>query len=129
MKMRFAVCLLLALALLVTVAAQSPQAGGAAVEKNVTTTLKINDKASGLTLEAKKAVAKGTSAFDAVRRVVAMAYRMDPEIGPVVTSLCGVSAPKSSVWACSVDGQPCRNPGSVGVNGDLTIEWKTVPAR
>ena len=100
-----------------------------AVEKNVTVTLKISDKASGLTLEAKKAVAKGTSAFDAVRRVVAMAYRMDPEIGPVVTSLCGVSAPKGSARACSIDGQPCRNPGSVGVNADLTIEWKTVPAR
>jgi hypothetical protein len=104
-------------------------AGGAAVEKYITVKLKISDKASGLTLEAKKAVARGTRAFDAVRHVVAMAYRMDPEVGPVVTSLCGVSAPKGSAWACSIDGQACRNPGSVGVNADLTIEWKTVPAR
>ena len=86
-------------------------------------------QAGGRTLGGKKAVAKGTSAFDAVRHVVAMAYRMDPEVGPVVTSLCGVSAPKGSAWACSIDGQACRNPGSVGVNADLTIEWKTVPAR
>ena len=100
-----------------------------AVEKNVTVTLKISDKASGLTLEAKKAVARGTSAFDAARHVVAMGYRTDPEIGPVVTSLCGVSPPKGSAWACRIDGQPCRNLGSVGLNADVTIEWKTVPAR
>jgi hypothetical protein len=35
-------------------------------------------------------VAEGTSVFDAVRHVVAMGYRTDPEIGPVVTSLCGI---------------------------------------
>jgi hypothetical protein len=40
-----------------------------------------------------------------------------------------VSAPKGSVWACSVDGQPCRNLGSVGLIADVTIEWKTMPAK
>jgi hypothetical protein len=126
MKMRFATCPLLAIGLLVSAAAPSPRAGGVAAEKHVTITLKISDKASGLTLEAKKAVAKGTSAFDAVRHIVAMAYRTDPESGPVVTSLCGVSSPKGSAWACSIDGQPCRTLGSMGLNADVTIEWKTV---
>jgi hypothetical protein len=74
-------------------------------------------------------VAKDTSAFDAVRHAVAMAYRTDPEIGPVVTSLCGVSPPNGSAWACSIDGQPCRNLGNVGLKADVTIEWKTVPTK
>jgi hypothetical protein len=58
-----------------------------------------------------------------------MAYRTDPEIGPVVTSLCGVAPAKSSAWACSIDGQPCRNLGNVGLKADVTIEWKTVPTK
>jgi hypothetical protein len=96
MKSRVAACPLVAVALLV-VGAPAPRAGGAAaVEKDLTVTLKISDKASGLTLEAKKKVAKDTSAFDAVRHVVAMAYRTAPEIGPVVTSLCGVLPAKGS---------------------------------
>ena len=74
MKSRVATCTLLSIALLVSAGAPSPRAaGGAAVEKNLTVTLKISDKASGFTLEAKKAVPKGSSAFDAVRHVVAMA--------------------------------------------------------
>src|ERR1700722_19689937 len=107
MKPRAAICALVAIALLVSAGTPSPRAaGGAAVEKNLTVTLKISDKASGFTLEAKKAVPKASSAFDAVRHVVAMAYRTDPEAGPVVTSLCGVSPPKGSGWTCSVDGAP-----------------------
>jgi hypothetical protein len=104
-------------------------ARGRAVEKNLTITLKNSDKASGLTLEGKKAVAKGTSAFDAVRHAVAMAYRTDPEAGPVVLSLRGVSPPNASAWACRIDGQPCRNLGSMGLNSEVAIEWTTVPVK
>jgi hypothetical protein len=128
MNSRVAACALVAVSLPV-VGAHAPRAGGAAVEKDVTVTLKISDKASGLMLEAKKKVARDTSAFDAVRHVVAMAYRTDPEIGPVVTSLCGISPPKGSAWACSIDGTPCRNLGSVGLKADVTIEWKTLPTK
>jgi hypothetical protein len=39
------------------------------------------------------------------------------------------SPPKGSAWACRIDGQPCRNRGSVGLNADVTIERKTVPAK
>jgi hypothetical protein len=130
MKSRAATCVLVTIALLVPARAPSPQAaGGAAVEKNLSVTLKISDSASGLTLEAKKAVVRDTSAFDAVRHVIAMTYRTDPEIGPVVTSLCGVAAPKGSAWSCSIDGQVWRNLGSVGLKADVTIEWKTVPVK
>ena len=90
MNSRAATCALVADALFVSAGSPTPRAAGdAVVEKNFTIKLKIRDEASGLTVEAKKAVAKGTSAFDAVRHVVAMGYRTDPEIGPVVTSLCG----------------------------------------
>jgi hypothetical protein len=124
-------CALVAVALFGPAWAPPPRAaGGAAVDKkDITIKLKIEDKASGFTLEAKKAVAKDTSAFDAVRHVVAMAYRTDPEVGPVVTSHCGVSPVKGSAWSCLLDGQPCRNLGSVGLKADVTIEWKTVPVK
>ena len=87
----------------------------------------INDKASGLTLVAKQKVAKDTSAFDAVRHIVGMAYRTDPAIGPVVTSLCGVPPAKGSAWSCSIDGQVPSNLARVGLKADVTIGWKTVP--
>jgi hypothetical protein len=91
MKTRLATCALVAIALVVSAGSPAARAArGAAVEKNVSITLKISDKPSGLALEVMQAVAKRTSAFDAVRHVVAMAYRTDPEAGPVVTSLCGV---------------------------------------
>jgi hypothetical protein len=74
MNSRAATCALVAVALFVSAGSPTPRpAGDAVVEKNTTITLKISDKARGLTVEAKKAMAKGTSAFDAVRHVVAMA--------------------------------------------------------
>jgi hypothetical protein len=84
-----------------------PSAGealAAAGKKDVTVTLKIADKTAGFTLEARKLVAADTKAFDIVRHTIAMAYRTDPDGGPVVTSLCGVSAPKGLRWTCCVDG-------------------------
>ena len=49
----------------------------AAPKKDLTLTLKITDKASGLTLEARKAVAADSNAFDALRHTVALTYRTD----------------------------------------------------
>ena len=74
MNSRAATCALVADALFVSAGSPTPRAAGdAVVEKNFTIKLKIRDEASGLTVEAKKAVAKGTSACDVVRHVVAMA--------------------------------------------------------
>ena len=131
MKPRAAIRALIAVALLVLAGAPSPRAagGGAVDKKDITVTLKISDKASGLTLEAKKAVPKGSNAFDAVRHTVAMAYRTDPEAGPVVTSLCGVSPPKGSAWTCVVDGAPGGNLARISLNADVVIEWKTTPVK
>jgi hypothetical protein len=94
MTPRAATCALIAVALLFTAGAPAPRAAGeAAVDnKKVTITLKTSDKARGLSLEAKKSVAQDTNAFDAVRHTVAMAYKTDPDRGPIVTSLCVVAA-------------------------------------
>ena len=110
MKSRAAICVLGALALLVPIWFSSPRAtgGAAASKKDVTITLKIADKTSGLTLEAKKDVPKDSNAFDLIRHTVALAYKTDAEGGPVVTSLCGVSAPKGYVWTCYIDDKVCK---------------------
>jgi hypothetical protein len=97
-------------------------------KKDVTVTLKIADKTAGFSLEAKKLVAADTNAFDFVRHTVAVAYRTDAEGGPVVTSLCGVTAPRGLAWTCYVDGQPCKSAGKVTLTADVTLEWKTEKA-
>ena len=103
-----------------------PSAGETlAAKKDVTVTLKVADRAAGLTLEARRRVAADTNAFDCVRRTIAVAYRTDAEGGPVVTSLCGVSPGKGFTWVASVDGKPC--PGGLGrgtLAKDAVIEWK-----
>jgi hypothetical protein len=127
MKSRFAICGLVVLALLVPAGVPSPRATGeaAAFKKDVTMTLKVEDKTSGLTLEAKKAVPKDSNAFDAVRHTVAIAYKTDAEGGPVVTSLCGVTAPKGTTWTCSIDEKPCKGGvGRITLGKDTLIEWK-----
>lgn len=97
----------------------------AAGKKEVIVTLKIADKAAGLSLEAKKAVATDSSAFDAVRHIVAVTYKTDPEMGPMVTGLCGVTAPKGYFWAVYVDGKLSKTGiGGVTLTKDTLIEWK-----
>ena len=98
----------------------------AAAKKDITVTLKISDKASGFTLEAKKAVAADTSAFDYLRHTVAVTYKTEPDGGPLVTGLCGINPAKGQVWSCVIDGKPCKNIGSVSITKDVVIEWKTV---
>jgi hypothetical protein len=96
----------------------------AAPKKDVTLTLNITDKASGLTLEARKAVAADTNAFDALRHTVALTYRTDAGGAPVVTGLCGVTPPKGHAWVASLDGQPCKAVGAVTITKDTLLEWK-----
>jgi hypothetical protein len=116
---------LLALALLAWSPPPPSAKGALAGKKDVTITLKIVDKTADFSLEAKKLTAVNTNAFDFVRHTVAVAYRTDTEAGPVVTSLCGVTAPRGFVWAAYVDGQPCK--GSVGrvtFAKDTVMEWR-----
>jgi hypothetical protein len=104
----------------------SPAAAEDAAGKNgVTLTLKISDKKTGFTLEAKKAVPSGSNAFDVLRHTVAVTYRSDPELGPLVTGLCGVTAPKGLSWMVYVDGKPSPvGIGRVTLTRDTVIEWK-----
>jgi hypothetical protein len=95
-----------------------------AAGKEVALTLKITDRGN-FTLEAKKAIATETNAFDATRHIVSIVYHTDAEAGPVVTSMCGVAAPKGSAWVPYVDGKPFKQGiGKLTLTADTTIEWK-----
>jgi hypothetical protein len=94
-----------------------------AAGKDVALTLKISDRGN-LTLEAKKAIAADTNAFDATRHIVSIVYHTDAELGPVVTSMCGIAAPKGSAWVPYVDGKPLKGIGKLTLTADTTIEWK-----
>jgi len=59
-----------------------------------------------------------------VRHTVAVAYRTDPDGGAVVTSLCGVAAPKGLPWTCYIDGKLCKAVSRVTLTKDTLIEWK-----
>jgi hypothetical protein len=94
-----------------------------AAGKEVALTLKITDRGN-FTLEAKKAIATETNAFDATRHILSIVYHTDAEAGPVVTSMCGVAAPKGSAWTPYVDGKPVKGIGKLTLTADTTIEWK-----
>ncbi len=94
-----------------------------AAGKDIALTLKITDRGN-FNLEAKKAVASDTNAFDATRHIVSIVYHTDAEAGPVVTSMCGIAAPKGSAWVPYVDGKPLKGIGKLTLTGDTTIEWK-----
>jgi hypothetical protein len=105
-------------------ARDSADGAPAAPKKDLTLSLRITDKASGLTLEASKAVASDTNAFDALRHTVALTYRTDAAGAPVVTGLCGVTPPKGHVWVVSLNGEPCKGVGAVTITKDALMEWK-----
>jgi hypothetical protein len=94
-----------------------------AAGRDISFTLKITG-GGNFNLEAKKAIATDTNAFDATRHIVSIVYHTDPESGPVVTSMCGIAAPKGSVWVPYVDGKPVRSIGKLTLTADTTIEWK-----
>jgi hypothetical protein len=96
----------------------------AAPKKDLSLTLKITDKASGLTLEARKAVAADSNAFDALRHTIALTYRTDAAGAPVVTGLCGVTPPKGHAWVASLNGEPCKGIGAATISKDTLLEWK-----
>src|ERR1700737_2796191 len=85
---------LLALACICGPSPNNSDGAPAAAKKDITVTLKITDKASGFTLEAKKPVASDSNAFDVLRHTVAVTYKTDAAGGPVVTALCGVNPAK-----------------------------------
>jgi hypothetical protein len=116
---------LLALACLCGPSARDSADGApAAPRKDLTLTLRITDKASGLTLEAKKLVSADSNAFDALRHTVTLTYRTDAAGAPVVTGLCGVTPPKGHAWVASLDGEPRKGIGAVTLTKDALMEWK-----
>jgi hypothetical protein len=96
----------------------------AAASEQVVLTLRINDTKSGLILDAKRPVAKGSSAFEVLRETVAVKYRTFPKLGVFITGLCGVDAPHGKVWTFSVDGKwSAVGIGGLTLDRDTVIEW------
>lgn len=96
----------------------------AAEGQRIILTLRITDTASGLTLEAKKSVARGSNAFEALRDIVALKSKTFPKLGAFITSLCGVDAPARKVWTYSVDGKWSNvGIGNLKLERDTAIEW------
>ena len=57
------------------------------------------------------------------------AYKTDADQGPVVTSLCGIPAPKGSAWTLYVDGKPYKGSlGRVTLVNDTLVEWQVEKA-
>ncbi|MDA1094031.1 MAG: DUF4430 domain-containing protein [Acidobacteria bacterium] len=90
----------------------------------ITLTLSIVDADGGFSLMAKKAMIQGANAFDAVRQIVSLEYATDPQFGPFITGLAGIS-PRAG-WRLYVDGEP-SNLGIAGIalQGDTVLEFKT----
>ena len=111
-------------------ASQSAVAGNegkvVAATQQVFVTLRIADMHSGLVLDAKRSVPKGSNAFEVLRDTVTVKYRAFGELGAFVTGLCGVDAPEGMVWTFTVN----KKWSKVGIEGlkleqDTLIEWNT----
>ena len=102
---------------------QAPVASkSATVEMHLT----IRDEGSGFTLEAKKSVPTGTSAFEALRQVVVVDYKRQPGFGQFVTGLCGIEAPRDQFWALYIDDEFSKKGiSSIKLVADTKIHWKT----
>ena len=95
-----------------------------ATTPSVVLTLRINDKESGLTVEAKKSVPKGSNALQVLRDTVAVKYTTYPKLGAFVTGLCGVDAATGRVWTFSVDTKWSEvGIESLTLERDTVIEW------
>ena len=104
--------------------ASDADAGKAVATTPVVLTLRINDKESGLTVEAKKSVPKGSNAFQVLRDTVAVKYKTYPKLGAFVTGLCGVDAAKGKVWTLSVDTKWSEmGIERLTLERDTVIEW------
>lgn len=97
-----------------------------AATEHVVLTLRITDTQSGLILDAKRSVAKGSNALQVLRDTVAVKYKTFPDLGAFVTGLCGVDAPPGMVWTFLVDTKWSKvGIERVTLEQDTVIEWKT----
>ena len=87
--------------------------------RQVAVHVEIRDELTGSDLEVsiRRNVAVGTDAADFMDEAVDMEVRRYPGVGVFVTSLCGVTAPKGTFWALSINGERA----TIGIS-DLTIE-------
>jgi hypothetical protein len=93
---------------------------------DVVLTLTIRDGRSGMRLEAKKTVPRGSNALEVMEGMVVVKSRRYPEVGSFVTGLCGVDAPEGMVWTFTIDSEWSKiGIGNVTLERDTVIEWET----
>ena len=93
-------------------------------QQSVVLTLKISDSSSGLALTATKPVPRGSNALQVLQDTIMVKYKIYPELGAFVTSLCGIDAPKGKVWTFTVDDKwSSQGIGKVTLERDTVIEW------
>ena len=87
--------------------------------RQVAVQVEIRDELTGSDLEVsiRRNVAAGTEAIDLLDEIVDLEVRRYPGVGVFVTSLCGVTAPKGTFWALSINGERA----TIGIS-DLTID-------
>lgn len=88
-------------------------------DESVELRLEITD-GRGFELRAEKSVPAGTNAFEALRAIVQVGFRKSPGLGPMVTELCGIAAPRGYYWALYRDGDLA----GVGI-GDMVLDRST----
>ena len=101
-------------------------AGKSSARPDVVLTLTIRDGRSGMRLEAKKTVPRGSNALEVMEGMVVVKSRRYPDVGSFVTGLCGVDAPEGMVWTFTIDSEWSKiGIGNVTLEKDTVIEWET----
>jgi hypothetical protein len=95
-----------------------------AAEQPIELRLEIAD-GRGFELEAVRPLPAGTAAFAALRSIVQVKVRKTPGLGPMITGLCGIEAPRGHFWALYRDGELAPvGIGDMVLDRSTTIGWR-----
>ena len=88
--------------------------------------LEIHDEVTGsdLAVSVTRKVTAGTTGLDLMEDVVNVKFRRYPGFGVFVTSLCGITAPRGTFWALSIDGKRAeKGIGDLRIQRPVRIRW------
>ena len=91
--------------------------------------MEVRDGLTGSDLAAsvRREVEAGTAALEFMEDVVAFEYRRYPGVGVFVTGLCGVTAPRGTFWALSVNGRRAeKGISDLRIEEPVRIRWDLV---
>jgi hypothetical protein len=98
--------------------------------KQVEVEITIEDADSGLSVQAKRRVAEGSTALEAMRATVAIETKEFQGLGLFVTSLCGVKPAAGKFWSPEVDGERSQvGIAQIKLKKNTRLNWKTREAK